>query len=562
MRLLKSIIYIWLATQTSAYAINDPVGVQGALGLTPTTTLTLPVVTTAATQAASQPAIIQPVVQSSYSTNLTSDVFGAQLFTGSFAQQGATQFNPDYLISGGDQIQVRLWGGYNFDSILFVDPQGNLFLPQVGPIKVRGVRNQDLQRIVENAVRQVFKANVFSYASLAAAQPVRVFVGGYVKRPGQYNGTSMDSVLHYLDEAGGIDLERGTYLEVQVKRGEQIRTKLNLYDFLLRGHIPLTQLADGDVIFVPARANTVKASGFAENAKRFEFKSERLTLKELLDLAKPLANATHIRIIRNTGTTKNVEYYPLDNTSEVFITNGDEVEFTADKKPGTITVRVEGEHQSQQEYTLPYGARIGELLKQVQFTERSDRESVQLFRLSVKERQKKLLQSSLNSLESAALTARSGTNAEALIRKTEADLVLQWVERARKIEPAGQVLIAQANNRDTLLLENGDIIKIPARDGLVLVSGEVLFPNAIAYEKRFDLDDYIERAGGYTQNADNSRVLIVHRDGSFEQGDGTLRAGDELLVLPKVDVKSRQIWTEMVQIIYQIAVSAKIVFGL
>ena len=38
-----------------------------------------------------------------------------------------------------------------------------------------------------------------------------------------------------------------------------------------------------------------------------------------------------------------------------------------------------------------------------------------------------------------------------------------------------------------------------------------------------------------------------------------LNAGDEVLVLPKIDVKSRQFWKEMTQIIYQIAVSARIV---
>ncbi|MBU0620489.1 MAG: polysaccharide export protein [Gammaproteobacteria bacterium] len=545
-----------LATQARAFEQNDPLGFQGAMGLAPSTTLSAP--------AQVQPP--QPQMQQAsavdYADNMNSNVFGAKLFTGSFTQQGAMQFNPDYLISSGDQIQVRLWGGFNFDSVLTVDPQGNLFLPQLGPVNVRGVRNQELQKIVEDAVRRVFKSNVFSYASLAAAQPVRVFVGGYVNRPGLFNGTSMDSVLHYLDLAGGIDLERGSYLDIQIKRGDQVRANLNLYDFLLLGRIPLTQLSDGDVIFVAPRNRTVKVSGYAENAKQFEFKEEKLALGGLIGLAKPLAKATHVRIVRNTGTTRNVEYYPLEKALEVFISNGDEVEFTADKKPGTITVRVEGEHQSAQEYTLPYGSLIGDLLKHIQYTERSDRESIQLFRTSVRDRQKALLLTSLQSLESTALTARSGTTPEAQLRKIEADMILQWVERAKKIEPRGQVLIAQADNRDSLLLENGDIIRIPARDGLVLVSGEVLFPNAIAFDKGLDLDEYIERAGGYTQNADYNRIVIAHRDGSFEQGNGDIRPGDEVLVLPRVDVKSRQIWTELVQIIYQIAVSAKIVFRL
>jgi protein involved in polysaccharide export with SLBB domain len=556
MRIIVSLLMMILAVPAGALDYTDPLGVQGALGLTPSTSISNPAL------AATSLAPAQTTQSSAYNTNLNSDVFGAQLFTGSFAQAGATQFNPDYLIATGDQIQVRFWGGFNFDSALTVDPQGNLFLPQVGPVKVLGVRNQDLQGVVEAAAGKVFRANVNSYANLAAAQPVRVFVGGYVNRPGLYNGTSMDSVLHYLDSAGGIDLDRGSFLVVQVKRGEQVRAILNLYDFLLAGRIPLLQLSDGDVIFVTPRHNTVKVSGQAENAKRFEFMGDTLTLEALIGLAKPLAQTTHVRIVRNSGTIRNVEYYPLAQAGEVTVANGDEAEFTADKKPGTITVRVEGEHQSPQEYVLPYGARMGELMKQIQFTENSDAGNIQLRRVSVRERQKTLLQTSLQSLESTVLTARSGTSDEARLRKDEADMILQWVDRAKKIEPSGQVQIAQAGNRDTLLLENGDILKVPAKDGLVLVSGEVLFPNAIAFDAKLDLEDYIDRAGGFTQNADNSRIIIAHRDGSFEQDSGDLRAGDEVLVLPKVDVKSRQIWKDMTQIIYQIAISAKVVFGL
>jgi protein involved in polysaccharide export with SLBB domain len=506
---------------------------------------------------------VMPPQVADYSANLKSDVFGAQLFTGSFAQQGATQFNPDYMIAIGDRIQLRIWGGFSYDSVLVVDPQGNVFLPHVGPVKLLGVRNKDLQRVVEAASRQVFRNNVYSYASLAAAQPVRIFVGGNVNRPGLYNGTSMDSLLHYLDQAGGIDPERGSFLDVQVKRGEQVRTTVSLYDFMLHGRLPLIQLADGDVIFINARRNTTRVIGLAENAKRFEFEAASMTISQLSMLAKPLAQATHVRVVRNTGTVRNVDYYPLPAAAGISIGNGDEVEYTADKKIGTITVRVEGEHMSAQEYVLPYGARLGQLMQQIEFSERSDQQSVQLFRQSVRDRQKTMLQASMKSLETTVLTARSGTSDEARLRKDEADLILQWVERAKNVQPSGQVLIAQASSRDQLLLENGDLIKVPSRDGLVLVSGEVLFPNAIAFDSSLSLDQYISRAGGYTQNADNSRVVVAHRDGSYSTGASEpLRAGDEVLVLPNIDVKSRQVWKDMTQILYQIAVSAKVVLGL
>ena len=222
-----------------------------------------------------------------YSATMNSDAFGANLFTGAFARQGASQFNPDYAVSIGDKIQVRMWGAFEFDAPLTVDPKGNIFLPHAGPVQVLGVRNQDLQRMVEAAIAKAFRANVNSYASLAAAQPVRIFVGGNVHRPGLYSGTSMDGLLHYLDQAGGIDPARGSFLGVEVKRGQQVRTTANLYDFLLNGSMPMIQLSDGDVIFVAPRQNTVKVSGLAENTKRFEFADGASTVADMAKVAKP-----------------------------------------------------------------------------------------------------------------------------------------------------------------------------------------------------------------------------------------------------------------------------------
>ena len=496
--------------------------------------------------------------------NLSSDVFGAQLFTGAFARASTATFNPDYVVAIGDRIQVRMWGGYTFDSALVVDSQGNIFLPFSGPVRVLGVRNNDLQGVVEVAVRKVFRANVSSYASLSAAQPVRVYVGGAVKRPGMYHGTSFDSLLNYLDQAGGIDPERGSFLNVQVKRDTTVRATVSLYEFLLNGRIPQVQLSDGDVIFIQPRQKTVKVLGLVENIKRFEFSTARLSLPEALQMAKPMPQATHVRVVRNTGTVRNVDYLELPHASSLMLDNGDEVELVADKKPGTITVRVEGEHQSAQEYVLPYGARFGELMRNIRLSERSEGDSVQLFRRSVAERQKAVLGTALRSLESSVLTARSGTSEEARLRKDEADLILQWVERARKVEPTGQVVVAQAAARDDLLLENGDVVRIPTRDGLVLVGGEVLFPSSVAHEPKLKVRDYLARAGGYTQNADSARVVLARRDGGFTEvsESAAVRSGEEILVLPKLDVKSRQIWKELLQSVYQLVFSAKVVFGL
>jgi hypothetical protein len=209
-------------------------------------------------------------------------------------------------------------------------------------------------------------------------------------------------------------------------------------------------------------------------------------------------------------------------------------------------------------------------------TPNSDAANLQLFRQSVRERQKQMLATALKSLETAVLTARSATNEESRLRKDEAELMLQWVERAKQVEPSGQVMIAQAVQRDALLLENGDVLRIPKQDGLVLVSGEVVFPNAIAHDPKLGLQDYIKRAGGYAQSADTSRVIVAHRDGSFEEAGGgsgwsfftadsddvAIKSGDEILVLPKVKTKSIEVTRGISQIIYQIAIAAKVILDL
>ena len=213
-------------------------------------------------------------------------------------------------------------------------------------------------------------------------------------------------------------------------------------------------------------------------------------------------------------------------------------------------------------------------MQNIRFYSSSDSANLQLYRQSVRERQKQMLGAALKSLETSVLTARSATNEESRLRKDEAELMLQWVERAKKVEPSGQVIIAQTGERDELLLENGDIIRVPKLDGLVLVSGEVIFPNAIAYETSIALQDYIKRAGGYSQSADTSRIIVAHRDGSYEESGGgsgwfgiggnqvTVKPGDEILVLPKVQTKSIEVTRGISQILYQFAIAAKVVLDL
>lgn len=548
----------WLAL----LVILIPLAVQGAdtLTLIPSSQL-LSAPQSAMTAPSSSPSTAQ-VVSSVPVARPATNVFGGNIFMGTFSQVQFSGFNPDYQIAIGDRITLRLWGAFNHEFVHTVDAQGNIFIPNVGPVNVLGIRNGDLNAQVASRVKQIYRANVGIYATLETAQPVKVYVTGFVKQPGLYGGLSSDSVLYYLDKAGGIDLERGSFLEVSVLRGSKERARFNLYQFLLAGRIETLQLNDGDTIIVGPRKHTVLVTGEATNAYQFEFAEPRVSVANIIELAKPKANATHLSIIRKQGASRRSEYYPLKDAGAVLVEDGDEINITADKYPGTILVRVEGAHLGVRSLILPYGAKLSDALAWLKPAPQANLKALQLSRKSVAARQKEMLESSLKGLEAYVLTARSATAEEAVLRTKEAELVLQFVERARSVQPKGQILLAGKEGAQTTLMEDGDTLFIPEQSSLVMVHGEVLFPNAMVHDPRADTEDYIRQAGGYTQNADNSRLVVMHQDGSFGSADEKIGAGDEIMVLPKVDAKNVEVARGISQIIYQIAVAAKVVFGL
>lgn len=490
-------------------------------------------------------------------------MFGSQMFSGRFAATAFSGFNPDYQLAVGDRVSVRMWGAFPYDATQVVDAQGNVFIPNIGPVKVLGVRNVDLNALIETQVKRTYRASVGVYATLEAAQPVKVYVTGFVRAPGLYGGLSSDSVLAYLDRAGGIDPDRGSFVEVDVLRSGKPLAKVNLYDFLLDGRIDSLQLQDGDTLVAAPRKFTVTVSGEVLNPYIFEFGRSTVTGDELMALARPRPGATHLSVVRKVGAEQRSEYHAIAEAASVTIQDGDEVTVMSDKYPGTILVRIDGAHLGERTLVLPYGSHLRDALARVKLAPQSRLEAVQLFRKSVAIRQKELIEASLRSLETYALTARSATSEEAALRSRESQQILEFIDRARQVQPRGQVILAQGGDPGDTLLEDGDILRIPAQSNLVLVSGEVLLPSALVFDSSASTKDYISRSGGFTQGADKAKVIVVRQDGSVVEGtSASPGAGDEVMVLPKIETKSVEITRGITQIIYQIAVAAKVLFDL
>lgn len=509
----------------------------------------------------------QSVVELSPSSSMKypiqNKMFGSQLFKGAFASTAGSTFNSSYQINPGDNINLRLWGAYQFNGTQSVDPQGNIFIPNVGPVKVAGVRNGSLQSVVEAQVRRIYVSNVGVYAALEQAQPVKVMVTGFVNQPGNYGGVANDSVIAYLDRAGGVDPERGSYIDIKVMRNGQTIQQVDLYDFLLQGQIRPFSFRDGDVIVVGQRTHTFNVSGEVYNQHDFEFNSPAVSLAQALAFAKLKPGATNVSIQRRQGAEYRSEYYSLSQAPNVRVEDGDIVTVTADRYAGTIQVRVDGAHNGAHAVVLPYGAKLSDVLTQLQPNALAEVESLQLFRPSVAKRQKEMLNVALDKLEETTFNARSSTQEEAALRLRDAELVKQFIAKARQVEPKGQVVLNPDTFQD-VILEQGDILHIPEKTSVIMVHGEVAFPNGIEYRNGLSAKNYIEQVGGFSQKSNKSKVIVIRQNGKAElvrKGE-KIQQGDEILVLPKAQTKGIELTRGITQVLYQIAVAAKVALDL
>jgi protein involved in polysaccharide export with SLBB domain len=497
-----------------------------------------------------------------------SDMYGSWLFNGGFSDVSFSGINPDYRIASGDKLLVQLWGGIEYQQEIIVDPKGNFFIPKVGPITVLGVSNQDLNRIVLKSVKRVYKSNVEVYVTLLSTQKVKVFLTGLVNKPGLYEGQSADSVLRFIDQAKGIRADIGGLRQVQLRRNNKTIETIDLYDFLSSGTMPRLPLQDGDVIFVGPRQGVVTIEGEVGFAGKYEIRGRQESIASILNAIVPNDRATNVTIIEAINKNVEASQYSLNDIANKMVSNGALIKLSSQLRPNSISVEVVGEHSSDNELVVAWGTSLDSVIKKIKLTKLSNLKGIQLYRKSVAERQKDMLQASLTALEQSVLTARSSTQEEAQLRKAEAEVMLQWITKARSVEPKGQVILSKGYEADKIILQQGDRLVIPSNKNLVMIHGEVLFPTAIAFNSELTIDDFIAKAGGTNRGSSDFNIVIMRPNGEFINANSDLdeedyvNPGDEIFVLAEPDSKSLQLTKDLSQIIYQIAVSAAVVIAL
>ncbi|RVU83395.1 polysaccharide export protein [Leucothrix sargassi] len=487
--------------------------------------------------------------------------FGANLFSGNFSAQQTNGLDPNYIITPGDTISLHIWGAIQADETTSVDAQGNIFLPEIGAVKVAGSPASNLPNLVRGKLRSVYKDGVDVYVNLVTATPINVFVTGYVKQPGQYSGMQTDSVLSFLHKSGGILENQGSYRDIRIIRNSKVIGNVDLYAFLRWGQLPKVSFKSGDTILVNNQKSTISVMGDARGNYSFELKQPTGLGRELMTMARPNPSVTNIALAGSRNRTPWSVYLSLGKFSSTVLRDGDTVRFTTDATPNTMDISVEGSHLGNSFFAAKKGTRLKELLDYIAISpDEADINNIYIKRKSVALRQKQNLNDTIDRLERSVLTSPAKSNSEASIRQQEAALLTSFIKNARAVIPEGRVVVSENGVVANIRLEDGDVIVIPYRSDVITISGEVNIPQALIYASNANLLDYVARSGGFTDRAETQKIIIRKPNGQVLNAvDTRLEPGDEILIYPKVDTKSLQFTKDIVTIIFQIAAASKAV---
>jgi len=88
--------------------------------------------------------------------------------------------------------------------------------------------------------------------------------------------------------------------------------------------------------------------------------------------------------------------------------------------------------------------------------------------------------------------------------------------------------------RKGIVLEENDSIFVPKRPGTVQVSGDVRNPGLVQYNEKWDMGDYVEAAGDYTNEAAKSKTIVYYPGGNAKKKqflfNPEIKEGSEIFV--------------------------------
>jgi protein involved in polysaccharide export with SLBB domain len=227
------------------------------------------------------------------STGKMLPIFGAKLFRvppSTFAPLDMVPVTPGYVVGPGDELLIQAWGQVTLNGRFMVDRAGNVYIPQVGTVRVSGLSFGQVQDYLRAQMDKFFR-NFDLNVNMGQLRSIQVFVVGQARRPGNYTISSLSTLVNALFASGG-PTPQGSMRHIQLKRGGKVVVDYDLYDLLQRGDKSTdVQLLPGDVIYIPPVGPQVAVAGSVNTPGIYELKSDASsTVGDAISLAAGLTN--------------------------------------------------------------------------------------------------------------------------------------------------------------------------------------------------------------------------------------------------------------------------------
>lgn len=274
-----------------------------------------------------------------------------------------------YVVGPGDEVKILLWGRVNERYSLVVDKEGNIVIPQIGPIPVAGMTFEQMSVSVIKQVEKIIGASV--NITMGSLKSIPVFILGDVARPGAYTVGSFATVTDALLIAGGPS-PIGSLRGIQLKRKGSHVTTFDLYDLLLKGDKSKdAMLQAGDVVFVPVTGPLVGIAGNVRRPAIYELKG-RQSLHTVVELAGGILPTAYTQQIQVERVVKNERQVVIDIddkhlafSKDFILSDADLVKVFGIAEREENVVFLNGQVKRPGKYEYRSGMRVRQLIKDV-----------------------------------------------------------------------------------------------------------------------------------------------------------------------------------------------------
>jgi polysaccharide export outer membrane protein len=240
-----------------------------------------------------------------------------KILTGAMSFKG--DLYRDYKIGPEDLLEISVFEDEKLNKTVRVSSQGNISLPLLGILKVKGLTGNELEKEIRDLLAEKYFQDPHVSVFIREYRNQRISVIGAVEKPGVFDVTGQKTVLEMLAMAGGLKGEpnsAGQLLFVirqpipeedtskeKKDSGEQPPKTfvIDLEELLVKGDLALNiPLMHGDVINVPV-SGKVFVGGEVKSPGGFPLSGRRMTIGQAITLAGGLkfeANGSETKIFR------------------------------------------------------------------------------------------------------------------------------------------------------------------------------------------------------------------------------------------------------------------------